>query len=146
MPFVVCYYNSDKISAAELKIALRELVPAAFNCTGEGALTPGSIEARIKKQNKEDDFNVDTFVSVEAYDLDERRANLQDRSDDLQTWLKKLFPNVSFACWPKLVRAAWTSDSPDEDFDGPMAMEHAYARAFVELATHRREEGDPSSS
>ncbi len=133
MPFVLGYYKADEISVVDLKIAYRELVPAAFH-SPQGPLTPGSIEARIKKQTEEDDINVGVFTKVEAYDLPDRAENLQERAEMLEAALDELFPGVGFGVWACLVKAGWASDTDDPDFDGDMSMTAAVARVREMLA------------
>lgn len=127
MPFVLGYYKAEEISAEDLKIAYRELVPAAFH-SPQGPLTPGSIEARIKKQTEEDDINVGVFTKVEAYDLPDRAENLQERAMMLEAALDELFPGVGFGVWACLVKAGWASDTDDPEFNGDMSMAAAIAR------------------
>jgi hypothetical protein len=133
MPFVLGYYKADEISAEDLKIAYRELVPAALH-SPMGPLTPGSIKARIKKQTEEDDINVGVFTKVEAYDLPDRAENLQERAEMLEAALDELFPGVGFGVWACLVKAGWASETADPEFDGDMSMDAAIARTRVLLA------------
>lgn len=39
-----------------------------------------------------------------------------------------IFPDVTFAVFPKLVKAGWSSDTEDPEFDGEMSLEAAIAR------------------
>lgn len=125
MPFVETFYKDGVIDSEQFKIALRELVPAAFN-SALGPLTPGSIESRNKKQTPEDDFNVDTFVKVEANDFSDRDKD--ECSDALRAGLEEVFPGVSFGVCTELVKMGWSSETPDPEFDGDMSIEAAIAR------------------
>lgn len=114
-------------SDEELFIALREVVPAAFN-SEEGPLTPGSIEFVPGRVEQSRFLTVACFIEVEALYYKDRE-NLDERAEAVRAAMKELFPWATFAVWPKLVTAGWASDSTDPEFDGDMSMEAAIDRA-----------------
>lgn len=138
MPLVRVFANTD-VDLFDFNAACSEIIPAGMN-SPMGPLTPGSvqIEGRHKVPSK-DDFMVDVFVEIEAYDYEDRDANLDDRCNAIKEAFNTLFPDLTFAVWGKLVRAGWASDVSDPDFDGEMSMEAAVKRTQFWLSTYGRE-------
>lgn len=138
MPLVRAHF--DKSNSVPLRFgemlfwALREVVPAAFN-SRQGPLTPGSIEF-TEIDTPSYGLNVDCFVEVEAYFYDDRDTNLDNRAEAVRLALKQILPEYTFAVWPKLVRAGWSSDVSDPDVDADMSIEAAIERAAKALIEH----------
>lgn len=107
--------------------ACREVVPAGLN-SPMGPLTPGSIEFDASTSGRHKYLTVDVFLEIEAFSFEDRK-NLDERAELIKVALKELFPGVTFAVWPKLVKAGWASDSTDPEFDGDMSMPAAIERA-----------------
>jgi len=135
MPLVRAHFDKEKTEPREfgqmLFWALREIVPSAFN-SDQGPLTPGSIQF-IEIDTPSYGLNVDAFVEVEAYFYEDRDNNLDVRCQLIKEALNQLFPDYTFAIWPKLVRAGYASDVSDPEFDGDMSMEAAIQRAAAAL-------------
>lgn len=132
MPLTRAYYRQNAgLIPDHLFEACREIVPAGL-WSEMGQLTPGSIEF-IAYRSSSNHLTVDVFVEIEAFAYEDRN-NLDERAENIRAALKKLFPQLTFAVWPKLVNAGWAADSTDPEFDGDMSMEAAIARATVKLA------------
>lgn len=127
-------YGDDHELPYRLRLACEQIVPAAFNCSGDGRLTPGSIRFFCSTFTAQDEVPVDVFVDIEAYDFPERADNLDARTNNVMFALKELFPDLSFDIWPKLVKAGWATDVPDPDFEGDLSMEAAMDRARAVLS------------
>ncbi len=112
----------------DIGLACLEVVPSAFN-SEEGALTPGSIEFIPFAVPSVGHMTADVVLVIEAYDFADRKANLDERCEQIKQALEELFPDYSFAVWGKLVCAGWATNSTDADFDGDMSMEAAIQRA-----------------
>ena len=127
MPLVQARFVPGKITADELFVACREIVPAGFN-SKMGPLTPGSIEFCADPVSNPSHITVVAFLYIEAFDYKDRR-DLDYRAAMIRTALRECFGSRTFAIWAKLVTAGWSSDSTDPDFDGDMSMDAAIARA-----------------
>lgn len=127
MPLVQTRFVPGKITADELFVVCREIVPAGMH-SPMGPLTPGSIEFCADPVSNPSHITVDAFLDIEAFDYEDRR-NLDERANNIRLGLRHLFGGRNFAVWPKLVTAGWSSDSTDPDFDGDMSMEAAIERA-----------------
>jgi hypothetical protein len=125
------YLKSVDALIGKLFCACREIVPAAFN-SPQGQLTPGSIEF-IPQTTPGQGMNVDVLLDIEAFDYNDRAANIDDRAEDIREALCDLFLGQSFAIWAKLVKAGWASDGTDPSFSGDMSMEAAINRAYQAL-------------
>ena len=123
---------SARIWEHKLFLACREVVPSGFN-SPEGKLTPGSLEFDAKRSNRDSYLTVDVFIEVEAFPYEDRE-NLDERAALIQIALGDIFPGITFAVWPKLVKAGWASDSIDPEFDGDMSMVAAIERARAAIA------------
>ncbi len=131
MPLVLARFNIDKIDDDHLFVACREIVPAGFN-SPMGPLTPGSIKFCADPVTNPRHIVDDAFLDIEAFDFEDRR-DLDDRAKAIKGALKECFPGCTFAIWPKLVTAGWSSDSTDPDFDGDMSMNAAIERAKLAI-------------
>lgn len=146
MPLVRAYIAVDKKGdeltvgleedevAEKLFVACSEVVPAGMN-SPEGPLTPGSIEY-FPHFSSSRGMGTSVFVEIEAFPYKDRE-NLDDRAETIKEALNEIFPGLTFAVWPKLVRAGWSSDHSDPDFDGDMSMEAAIQRALSALTPTR---------
>ena len=112
--------------ATQIFNVCREIVPAGMN-SKMGRLTPGSIEY-FPHITSRMGMTVDVLIEIEAMYYKDRR-NLNKRAKNIKAALKKLFPELTFAVWPKLVQAGWASDSTDPEFDGDISMAAAIERA-----------------
>jgi hypothetical protein len=127
---LVRIYHVPRLRGVDLYNACYEVVPAAFN-SEQGPLTPGSIEFFARPLGAGDEISTSAFVEIEAYDYEDRRANLDQRAVMVKDALQQLFPGCGFAVWSKLVIAGWARDNSDPGFDGDMSMEAAVERAFA---------------
>jgi len=108
-----------------LKNACAEIIPAGLN-SAQGPLTPGSIE--FIPATVEEGLSVDVVISVEAYYFDDRAADIEERAEVMKIAFNTIFPDVTFAVFPKLLKAGWSSDVADAEFDGDMSMKKAVKR------------------
>lgn len=115
-----------------LQYACEEIVPAGLN-SKQGPLTPGSIE--FIPTVVESGLNIGVVIDIEAYfyedrlaDLSERYATIEERAEAMKNAFNEIFTDTTFAVFPKLVTAGWSSDTPDADFDGDMSMGAAVKR------------------
>ena len=131
MPLVQARFVPGKITADELFVACREIVPAGMN-SPKGPLTPGSIEFCADPVSHPSHITVDAFLNIEAFAYTDRR-DLDYRAAMIRTALRECFGGRNFAVWPKLVKAGWSSDSTDPDFDGDMGMDAAIKRAKLAI-------------
>ena len=76
----------------------------------------------------ESGLNIDVVIDIEAYDYEDRAENIEDRASFMKLGFNTIFPDVTFAVFPKLVKAGWSSDTEDPEFDGEMSLEAAIAR------------------
>lgn len=133
MPLVHAYVNGS-LDVHNLMVVCDEVIPAALNCVDDenGKLEPGCIEffcSSVHPANG-DKMNVDALISIEAYRLPEREANLDERQGAILCALEYLLPYRTFAVWLKLVTASWGSSKPDPCTPGiNMSMEAALHRA-----------------
>lgn len=127
MPLVQARYVPGKITENELFAACREIVPAGMH-SPKGPLTPGSIEFCADPVSNPRHITVDAFLAIEAFNYKDRR-DLDYRAAMMRMALSECFGGRTFAVWPKLVTAGWSSDSTDPDFDGDMSMDAAIERA-----------------
>ncbi len=116
----------------KLFVVCCQVVPSGFN-SKMGRLTPGSIQY-IPQETARQGLTVDVLLEIEAFSYEDRQ-NLDERARAIKAALKELFPDKTFAIWPKLVNAGWASDSTDPEFDGDMLMSQAVWRARQALAT-----------
>lgn len=134
MPLVQAFIASKMSMAChngavrDIRLACMEIVPSAFN-SEEGPITPGSIEFIPSAVPAVGRITADVMLVIEAYDFADRKANLDERCEQIKQALDKLFPDYSFAVWGKLVCAGWATSNADADFDGDMSMEAAIQRA-----------------
>ncbi len=122
------------IAEHDLFLACRHVVPAGYN-SPKGRLTPGSIEFDARRVGHGNYLTVDVLLEAEAFPYKDR-DNLDKRTKMIKAALKELFPGVTFAVWPKLVRAGWASDSSDPEFDGDLSMPAAIERARAAMDDH----------
>ncbi len=128
MPLVKALLRpSADITEYDLFLACRHVMPAGYN-SPKGRLTPGSIEFDARRVGNDNYLTVDVLLEAEAFPYEDRE-NLDDRAEMIKAALKKLFPEHTFAVWPKLVVAGYASDSVDLEFDGDMSMPAALERA-----------------
>lgn len=117
--------NFDWTPTQLLQYACEEIVPAGLN-SKQGPLTPGSIEFIPKIV--EHGLTSEVVIDIEAYDYGDRAENIEDRAALMKLGFNTIFPDVTFAVFPKLVKAGWSSDTEDPEFDGEMSLEAAIAR------------------
>ncbi len=108
-----------------LQNACEEIIPAGLN-SELGPLTPGSIEFIPMVVAK--GLNINVVIDIEAYHYEDRAANIEERAEAMKKAFNVLFPDVTFAVFPKLVKAGWSSDIEDPEFDGDMSIEAAIER------------------
>lgn len=114
----------------ELLAVCREIVPAGMN-SKMGPLAPGSIQF-LPHVTARRGITVDVFLEIESYSLKDRK-NVSKRTKKIKTALNKLFPELTFGIWVKLVKAGYASDSVDPEFEGDMSMSAAIGRARVAI-------------
>jgi len=107
-----------------LQYACEEIVPAGLN-SELGRLTPGSIEFI---STVVDNLNIDVIIVIDAVYYEDRAANIDDRAKEMKEALNATFPGFTFAVFPKLSVAGWSSDTEDPEFNGDMSMASALAR------------------
>lgn len=136
MPLVRVHVDGNEGDELVEKLftACKEIVPAGMN-SPQGPLTPGSIVFAPVFSDREA-LGTDVFVEIESFPYEDRE-NLDDRADTIKEAFNEIFPSLTFAVWPKLVRAGWSSDHSDPDFDGDMSMEAAVQRTLSALAVTR---------
>ena len=137
--YVMPYFNQRVTFSSKnmtplqlLQHACEEIVPAGLN-SKQGPLTPGSIEFIPMTVN--DGLNINVVIDIEAYfyedrlaDLSERYASIEERAEAMKNAFNAIFPDVTFAVFPKLVTAGWSSDTEDPEFDGDMSLDAAIER------------------
>lgn len=138
--------SSRNLSPLELLMhACEEIIPAGLN-SKQGPLTPGSIE--FIPTTVESGLNINVVIDIEAYfyedrlaDLSERYATIEERAEAMKNAFNAIFPDVTFAVFPKLVTAGWSSDTTDSDFDGDMSMDAAIERYKKRTGHHLLSQG-----
>lgn len=137
MPLVRAYYTPGFYEVRELREACKQIVPAAFY-SPMGKLAPGSIRFVSREFNLQDDWiPEDVLIEIEAQWYSDRNVNLEVRVEHLIRALHELFPDATFALWPKLVTAGWATDVPDDEVEVDMSMPVAIARARDAIAALR---------
>ena len=132
--FVIPSFNEmstglpDTTSIQLLQYACEEIIPAGLN-SKMGPLTPGSIE--YIPTTVANGLSIDVVIDIEAYFYKDRAKNIEKRAKLMKRAFNAIFPNYSFAVFPKLVTAGWSSDTEDPEFDGNMSIEAAVARYKV---------------
>ena len=108
-----------------LQYACEEIIPAGLN-SKKGALTPGSIE--FIPTTVDDGLNINVVIDIEAYFYKGRAKNIEKRAKRMKEAFNTIFPDYTFAVFPKLVTAGWSSDTDDPEFDGDMSIAAAVTR------------------
>jgi hypothetical protein len=132
--YVMTYFDqhfrsskTDKTSLQLLEHACKEIVPAGLN-SKLGPLTPGSIE--FISMTVESGLGINVVIDIEAYDYEDRAVDIEKRAAAMKKAFKAIFPAFTFAVFPKLVKAGWSSDTDDPEFDGDMSIEAAIERYY----------------
>ena len=139
MPMVRAYINpsfhqrfmnaSSGMTALQLlRIACEEIIPAGLD-SEMGHLTPGSIE--FIPTVVSEGLAQDVVVDIEAYYYDDRFETIEQRAENMKNAFNTIFTFTTFAVFPKLVDAGWSSDTDDPKFDGDMSMKAAIERYKV---------------
>lgn len=119
------FSSRDKTPLLLLQHACEEIVPAGLN-SKLGPLTPGSIE--FIPMIVESGLNINVVIAIEAYDYKDRAEDIEDRTEAMKNAFNAIFPDGTFAVFLKLVKAGWSSDTNDPEFDGDMSIEAAIER------------------
>lgn len=136
MPLVRLYMRrAGDVNEHDLEIACEEIVPAVYH-TDKHPLTPGSIQF-VPPVYGCSGLKDDVFIETEGF-LYKDRVGLVTGDDAERPRMMKaafaaLFPQLSFAVWPKLVKAGYAADSMDPEFAGDMSMEAAVHRAHIRI-------------
>jgi hypothetical protein len=136
MPMVRAYvttrfnqiYADTGLSATPIQLlqyACEEIIPAGLN-SKQGPLTPGSIE--FIPTTVEEGLGVTVVVDIEAYFYEDRAKNIEERAKRMRRAFNASFPECTFAVFPKLVIAGWSSNTEDPEFYGKMSIKAAVAR------------------
>lgn len=130
--YVMPYFNQRFMFSSKdmkplqlLQYACEEIIPAGLT-SEQGPLTPGSIE--FIPTTVAEGLTINVVIDIEAYFYEDRAADIEERAEAMKSAFNAIFPDVTFAVFPKLVTAGWSSDTEDPEFDGDMSIEVAIER------------------